>query len=79
MNTFNALKADVHRQYANYSIWRLMKGISTSRTFRVVATMRLCKIVGASRGIFRYTLPFFQIMHRIATPLCQDSCHLRIE
>jgi len=62
---WNALKADTHRQYGCFSWTRLVAGILTRRTFRVVATMRLCQAAHASRGLGRLMLPLWQALHRI--------------
>lgn len=67
MNSWNALKADTHRQYGYFSSILLCKGASMNRTFRPVVTMRLCQRVASSPRLIRYTLPFFKILHRIAT------------
>lgn len=67
MNPWDALKADTHRQYGRYSLGRLVKGAIMRRTFRAVAVIRLCQGAAASRGPIRLALPFFRILHRIAT------------
>src|SRR5262249_37667272 len=38
-----------------------------NRTFRVVATMRLCQGAAASRRLLRTTLPVMKLLHRFAT------------
>lgn len=67
MNPWMALKADTHRQYGRYTLGSLLRGALVNRTFRVVVTMRLCQGAAASSGLFRAVLPFFQLLHRMAT------------
>ena len=64
---WNALKADTHRQYGQFSWGRVVKGTITSRTFRLVVTMRLCQEAAASRGLLRTMLIPLRIIHRLAT------------
>jgi serine O-acetyltransferase len=66
MNPWKSLKADTYRQYGRFNWGSLIKGAITRRTFRAVVTMRLCQGAAASRGIFRLTLPCFQVLHRLA-------------
>ena len=63
----NELRADTHRQYGRFSDGCLLKGAFTRRTFRVVVILRLCQGIAVSHRVLRLTLPFFQILHRIAT------------
>ncbi len=63
---WQALKADTHRQYGVFSIGRLIKGALTRRTFRAVATMRLCQWAARGGGA-RILLPLFQVLHHVAT------------
>ncbi|RPH74786.1 MAG: serine acetyltransferase [Nitrospiraceae bacterium] len=67
MSPWTALKADTHRQCGCFSVWSLLKEVLHSRTFRVVATMRLCQGVAASRGLLRMALPILRLLHRIST------------
>jgi serine O-acetyltransferase len=67
MNTWNAMKADTYRQYGQFNWGLVIKGIITKRTFRVLVTMRLCQAVAHSRGVIAMSLPFFKLLHRIAT------------
>ena len=67
ISAWNALKADTYRQYGQFRWGCLIKGAITRRTFRVVATMRLCQAVANCRGPIRLTLPFFRLLHRITT------------
>jgi serine O-acetyltransferase len=69
MSAWKALKADTHRQYGCFRYALLIKGGLTRRTFRPLVTMRLCQAAGNASGIFRLTLTFFKILHRIATQL----------
>ncbi len=66
MNPWIALKADTYRQYGQFTLWSLVKGAVTRRTFRVVVTMRLCQGVATSRGLLRMTLPIFRLLHHMA-------------
>lgn len=79
MHTWDAIKADTYRQYGKFSWMLVIKGAITRRTFRVVATMRLCQAVARSRGLLRLTLPFFKILHRIATQLAAVDFPWRTE
>jgi serine O-acetyltransferase len=36
------------------------------RTFRVVVTLRLCQAAAGSRGLWRLTLPLWQVLHGLA-------------
>jgi serine O-acetyltransferase len=66
MTTWTALKADTYRQFG-HSNWRLtFKEILRSRTFRVVATARLCQAVSLAGGLWRMFLPFCKLLHRHA-------------
>jgi hypothetical protein len=67
MNPWEAMKADTHREYGQFSWTRFIKGVTTRRTFRPVVTMRLCQGIAASHGVVRPALPFFKVLHRIAT------------
>jgi serine O-acetyltransferase len=67
--TLKALKADTDRQYGQFSWMRLLKGVITRRTFRVVVTMRLCQAVPNSRGPARALLLPLKAAHRIAAQL----------
>lgn len=69
MSAWKSLKADTHRQYGCFRYALLIKGGLTRRTFRPLVTMRLCQAAGNASGIFRLALPFFKILHRIATQL----------
>lgn len=67
MNSWNALKADTHRQYGHFSWINLIKGFKTRREFRPVVTMRLCQWLSASNGLVRLALPIGKLLHIIAT------------
>lgn len=69
LNSWDAMKADTHRQYGRFSWGRTIKGALTRRTFRVLVTMRLCQAAANADGALRLTLPFFKALHRIATHL----------
>lgn len=69
MSAWKALKADTHRQYGHFRYALLIQGGLTRRTFRPLVTMRLCQAARDTRGILRLALPFFKILHRIATQL----------
>lgn len=66
---FDALKADIYRQYGHSSFTGLIKGIITRRTFRVVVTIRLCQAAAASKGVFRITLLPLKMLHHLVTQL----------
>lgn len=66
MDNWNALKADTHRQYGHYSFKFLLKGYFVNRTFRVLITMRMCKIF-SSKKILKPFLPIFKLLHKCAT------------
>lgn len=61
------LKADTHRLCGNYSLSVLLKGLLLIRTFRVIALIRICKIIDAAPVYWRWLLPFAKIFHRMAT------------
>lgn len=65
MNHWNALKADTHRQYGEFTIVKLMKGILFLRNFRVNVTLRLCQGIANSNNLIKITLPFFKVLHRL--------------
>lgn len=67
MSPWNAMKADTYRQYGQFSWGYLIKGVIARRTFRPVVTMRLCQGIATSEGVIKLTLPFFKVLHRIAT------------
>ena len=67
MNTWEAMKADTHRQYGQSSLWLLIKSAIFRRTFRPVVTMRLCQSIATSSALIQTTLPFFKILHRISS------------
>lgn len=60
------LRGDTHRQYGAFSVGRLIKGVLTRRTFRVVVTMRLCQASAASKGLLRLALIPAKVLHRVA-------------
>jgi serine O-acetyltransferase len=66
MNSWSDLKADTHRQYGRFTACNLVKGFVTCRTFRVVVLMRFCQGIAQSRLLVRLSLPFFQLLYRIA-------------
>ncbi|MES2205207.1 MAG: serine acetyltransferase [Pseudomonadota bacterium] len=67
MSNWDALKGDTFRQYGDFSWLLTLKGAITRRTFRVIVTLRLCQAVANSNSVIRLTLPFFKIIHKIAT------------
>ncbi len=67
MKPWDSLKADTFRHYRRFSIGCLLRLSLSSRTFRVILTMRLCQIAASSGYFFRLTLPFFKVLHRIST------------
>ena len=67
MNAWEAMQADTHRQYGQFSWGLLIKGTIFRRTFRPIVTMRLCQGIATSPGLIRLTLPLFRVLHRIAT------------
>jgi serine O-acetyltransferase len=67
MNHWDAIKADTHRQYGQFSWGNLIKGFITIRTFRPVVTLRLCQVLSASHGLVRLALPIGKLLHRMAT------------
>lgn len=66
-SSWSALKADTHRQYGHFTSGLLLKGFITRRTFRVVVTLRLCQGIARAHPLIRIALPFFQMLHRVAT------------
>lgn len=68
MSAWSSLKADTFRQYGEFTWEHVITGALTRRTFRAVVTMRLCQIA-YSRGALRVSLPFFKVLHRLATHL----------
>ncbi len=73
MNDWKALKADTHRKFGRYTIGALLKGSVTSRTFRVIATMRFCKMVSNSNAAVRVLLPFTKLLHVFSSSIaCVD-------
>lgn len=67
MSPWGKIKADTYRQYGRFNWACLIRGSIKSRTFRAIVTMRLCQGVATSCRIVRLTLPFFRVLHRIAT------------
>lgn len=67
MNHWDAIKADTHRQYGQFSWHNLVKGFIALRTFRPVVTLRLCQWLSASHGLVRLALPIGKLLHRMAT------------
>lgn len=67
MMNWDALKADTHRQYGQFSWGRVIMGVITRRTFRVIVTMRLCQAAAHSHGPIRLMLLPLKILHRLAT------------
>lgn len=62
-----SLRADVMRRAGTFSWTACMKLLTFSRTFRPIATMRLCQAADQSKGVPRLFLPLFKIAHRMAT------------
>lgn len=67
MSRWTALKADTYRLYGEYSAGKVLKGLITERTFRVVVTMRLCQGIATCNRLLRLTLPIVKCLNRIAT------------
>jgi len=67
MDIWNTLEADTYREYGRFTLWTLIKGTVTHRTFRVVVIIRLCQNAATSQSLLRIMLPIFQVLHRIAT------------
>lgn len=66
MKTWDALKADTHRLYNEFSYMNLARGFLTHRTFRCILTMRLCQAVDSSNKLQRiFMLPLFKVAHNI--------------
>ncbi|EOW4544015.1 serine acetyltransferase [Raoultella planticola] len=61
---FDKIKADTHRKFGGFSWGKLFFGALTSRTFRIVVSMRLCQYCAVSRMPLRLILFPFKIMHR---------------
>lgn len=61
-----ALKADTHRQFGEFTWKHLLIGFMTRRPFRVVVTMRLCQIAAASSNPVRLLLVPLRLLHRLS-------------
>lgn len=61
-NGLAALRADAYRLHGRDSLALLLKSALTRRTFRPIATLRLCRWA-AARGPARALLPFFKALH----------------
>ena len=66
LSCWTALRADTFRQYGHSTAGALIRGFCTRRTFRAVATLRLCQ-AAASGYPWRLTLPLCKLAHRVAT------------
>lgn len=64
--TLEALKADTHRQYGDFTWKYLLIGFMTRRPFRPVVTLRLCQLTAASRTPFRVLLVPLKLLHRFS-------------
>ena len=62
------LKGDLYRQIGTYGFLELLKKTLFSRTFRVIATMRICKAFDEGK-FSRPFLWFFILLHRISSSL----------
>lgn len=79
MTSWDAFKADTHRQFGRFS-WRLaVSAAVTRRAFRVVATLRLCQAAAGSRGAIRLALPLFRLLHGVAAHLAAVDFSWRTE
>ncbi len=66
-NIISIIKSDTIRQYGRFGWGLLIIGILIKRTFRVIIMMRLCQAASKSSGVFRFSLPFFMVLHRLVS------------
>jgi serine O-acetyltransferase len=79
MTPWNAMKADTFRLHGKFSWGRLIRGALTHGTFRAIVTMRLCQCIAASNCVVRLALPFFKILHHMATYESALGLHWKTE
>ncbi|MDB5821781.1 MAG: serine acetyltransferase [Herminiimonas sp.] len=70
-STWKALQSDTLRQAGHYSLLSCLRLVATQRTFRPVATLRLCHAVHSSTSFVRLFLPVCRVLHRFA---CGRAC-----
>jgi serine O-acetyltransferase len=61
-----ALRADVWRLHGRESLALLLKSVLIRRSFRPIATLRLCRWSATGRGPARALLPVFKALHAFA-------------
>lgn len=61
------LRCDLTRYYGRHSVPLLLRALLSERTFRVVATMRLCQSIAARGAAWRPILVLAIVAHRVAS------------
>ncbi|WP_436552340.1 serine acetyltransferase [Janthinobacterium sp. LB3P118] len=69
MSAWMELRADTYRQYGRSSALLTLQTAIRSRTFRVVATARLCQAARNSKGAGKLLLPACKLLHRCAASM----------
>jgi len=67
VNPWMALLADAHRMRGASTLKAVLASIVTCRTFRALASMRLCQAAASSSGALRLLLPAARLLHRSTT------------
>jgi serine O-acetyltransferase len=63
------LRADTFRQCGHWSTGSLCRVFLVQRCFRPILTLRLCQWVAHSGGSRKILLPFFKLLHGLATQM----------
>ena len=69
MSAWMELQADTYRQYGRSGALLTLQGAISNRTFRVVATARLCQAARNAKGAGKLSLPACKLLHRCAASM----------
>ena len=69
MSAWMELQADTYRQFGRSGALLTLQGAIRSRTFRVVATARLCQVAHQAKGAGKWLLPVCKLLHRCAASM----------
>lgn len=79
MSFIHRLRRDAYRRSAIDSISTIVKQGVTSRTFRVIFTLRLCQVLNQSRWMRLLLLPFAKVLHHLASAIAAVDLPWRTE
>lgn len=69
MSAWMDLRADTFRQYGRSSVLLTLQAAIRTKSFRVVATARLCQAASGSKGVGKLMLPACKLLHRCAASM----------